>query len=174
MCTMGPSANDLASHRVLFVCLGNICRSPMAQAVLTHKVAALIPGRVEVDSAGTGPWHVGSPADTRAMDALRDKGYALNHRARQVSDSWLAQRDLVIAMDLQNRAHLRAMAPSHDAPRIHLFRSWDPELAHVDPEGPDAHLLEVPDPYYGTPQDYRTVLAMLERAADGLISHLTR
>jgi protein-tyrosine phosphatase len=165
------SVNDV--HRVLFVCLGNICRSPMAQAVLTHRAEDRLPHRVRVDSAGTGPWHVGSPADSRAMAALNANGYTLEHSARQVQPTWLSEREFVIAMDQQNLADLRAMAPAGHTGRIRLFRSWDPSLAHIDPDGPEGHLLDVPDPYYGTAADYDAVLAMVERAADGFIAELS-
>jgi protein-tyrosine phosphatase len=174
--TMGPMTSHMTSatgtHRILFVCLGNICRSPMAQAVLMRRAAESLPNRVQVESAGTGSWHVDSPADSRAMAALQANGYTLEHRARQVHPTWLSDR-VVIAMDRQNLADLRAIAPAEIAQRIRLFRSWDPSLAHIDPDGPEAHLLDVPDPYYGSAADYEAVLTMVERAADGLIAELS-
>jgi protein-tyrosine phosphatase len=107
------------------------------------------------------------------MTALAANGYALEHHARQVNPVWLSERDYVIAMDQQNLTDLRALAPAGHAGRIRLFRSWDPSLAHIDPDGPQGHLLDVPDPYYGTSADYDAVLTMVERAADGLIAELS-
>jgi protein-tyrosine phosphatase len=162
---------DGAGVRVLFVCMGNICRSPMAEAVLAHR-AREAGMDVVVDSAGTGNWHVGDAADRRAMEVLTGRGYSLRHHARQVQRHWLADREMVLAMDRENLTHLLSMATPEQARRIHLFRSFDPDLAHVDPLGEDGHLLEVPDPYYGGDEGFLEVLDMLERAADGLLNRL--
>jgi protein-tyrosine phosphatase len=173
-----PAPRDPARpYRVCLVCLGNICRSPMAEAVLRAALdRAGLGSAVAVDSAGTGDWHVGSRMDSRARAELASRGYdGTSHRARQVARSWLADRDLVLAMDGQNLADLRRMAgddpagddPAGDDPaqrdRIRLLRSFDPR------SGPDA---EVPDPYYGESESFGTVLDLIEAAADGLAGAL--
>jgi protein-tyrosine phosphatase len=119
---------------------------------------------VAVDSAGTGDWHVGSRMDSRARAELASRGYdGSSHRARQVTRSWLADRDLVLAMDGQNLADLRRMADGDPGHRIRLLRSFDPR------SGPDA---EVPDPYYGEGASFGTVLDLIEAAAGGLAGAL--
>jgi protein-tyrosine phosphatase len=153
------------------VCLGNICRSPIAEVVLRARLAAAgLADRVVVDSAGTGGWHVGDGADPRALEVLRTGGYdGSAHRARQVDVSWLATRDLVLAMDRDNAAELRRLVRGEPElrrrldERLHLLREWDPH------GGPDR---DVPDPYYGGPEGFADVLAMIERSADALVHHL--
>ncbi len=151
-------------YRVCLVCLGNICRSPIAAVVLANRVAeARLP--VVVDSAGTGSWHVGEPADHRALAALRRGGYDGDaHRARQFHRSWFAERDLVLALDAANLADLRRLAPDDEArTRVRLLRSFDLEA------GDD---LVVPDPYWGDDSDFDEVLALVDRAAEGLVDAL--
>jgi protein-tyrosine phosphatase len=151
-------------YRICLVCLGNICRSPIAAVVLAERVAAEgLP--VAVDSAGTGSWHVGEPADRRARAALRRAGYdGEAHRARQFDPAWFAARDLVLALDEANLADLRRLAPDQQArARIRLLRSFDP-AAEVD--------LAVPDPYYGNDAGFDDTLAVVEAAVDGLVREL--
>jgi protein-tyrosine phosphatase len=140
--------------RITTVCLGNICRSPIAAAVLGAELADL---DVEVDSMGTGGWHAGDPADPRALAALERAGYELEHVARQASPQSLADTDLVLAMDSDNLHDLRAMGV--DAV---LIRDFDPR----------AHSPDVPDPYYGTAGDFDEVLAMIRATVPGLRAHL--
>lgn len=154
-------------YRICIVCLGNICRSPMAERVL---VAALdragLTGKVAVDSAGTGDWHLGEAMDSRARAELSRRGYdGSGHEARQIESSWLARYDLLLAMDRKNLAGLRRMAAGEVAgsSRIQLLRSFDPAA----PAG-----AEVPDPYYGGPDDYAEVFDLVEAAAKGLVAHL--
>ena len=152
---------------MFLVCLGNICRSPMAEAVLRAELDRAGLGRaVTVDSAGTGDWHVGSRMDRRARAELASRGYdGAPHRARQVEPSWLKQRDLVLAMDRHNLADLRRMAgddPDERA-RIRLLRSFDPG------SDPDA---EVPDPYDGKTASFGMVLDLIQAAARGLTAQL--
>jgi protein-tyrosine phosphatase len=151
-------------YRVCLVCLGNICRSPIAAVVLTQRVErAGLP--VRVDSAGTGDWHIGDPADHRARAALSRAGYdGEEHRARQFDRAWFAERDLVLALDQANLADLRRLAPDDAArSRVRLLRSFDP-TATGD--------LAVPDPYWGGDADFDEVLAVVERAVDGLVAAL--
>ncbi len=152
-------------YRVCLVCLGNICRSPIAAVVLASRVADEgLP--VEVDSAGTGSWHIGEPADRRALTALRRAGYDGDaHRARQFDSSWFAARDLVLALDTTNRDDLLALAPDEDARRrVRLLRSFDPDAAAGD--------LAVPDPYWGDARSFDETLAVVRPAVDGLVGEL--
>ncbi len=149
------------------VCLGNICRSPMAEAVLRQRFDdAGLGDDVTVDSAGTGAWHVGEDADRRALATLREAGYDLSHAARRFEPEWLERSHLILAMDRDNYEALLALAERHDVPAEHirLMRSFDPTAA------PDA---EVPDPYYGGADGFSEVLAMLQRAGDGVVAHVT-
>ncbi|HEV8023372.1 MAG TPA: low molecular weight protein-tyrosine-phosphatase [Candidatus Nanopelagicales bacterium] len=160
------------TYRITAVCLGNICRSPIAEAVIRHRVeAAGLGGVVVVDSAGTGDWHLGHGADPRSLSTLAANAYALDgHTARQITHDWFAELDLVLAMDSSNYQNLAAMAAmSGSQPDLHMFRSFDPALAHVVAPDPE---LDVPDPYYGGVDGFSDVLAMIERAADGLMAQL--
>jgi protein-tyrosine phosphatase len=157
----------VVAYRICFVCLGNICRSPMAEAVLRAKVEqAGLGEEVIVDSAGLGDWHVGDNADHRALAALTQRGYLLEHAARQFDAAWFAERDLVLALDRGNLRGLRRLAPDPaTAERIRLLRSYDPEA------GDD---LDVPDPYYGGPEGFEHALDLVERACNGLVAQLRR
>lgn len=163
------------TFRITAVCLGNICRSPMAEAIIRARVAdAGLADRVVVNSAGTDGWHVGEDADPRTLVALRDAGYELNHRGRQFVAAWHDPSnpnfgDLVLAMDSRNFAALLEMATKPTHHRVRMMRSFDPALAGV-PDGDPR--LDVPDPWYGGMQDFVGVLGMLERAATGLVAQL--
>ncbi len=157
------------TYRITVVCLGNICRSPIAEAVLRARLdEAGLGGRVVVDSAGTGDWHLGHPADPRALDALDAAGYPHDHVARQIRPHWFDDLDLVLAMDESNYRDLLRMRPS-SAPELRMMRAFDPALAHLPEPNP---ALDVPDPYYGGPEGFAEVLAMIESAADGLVTEL--
>jgi low molecular weight protein-tyrosine phosphatase len=164
-----PPRQPSAPYKVCLVCLGNICRSPMAEIVLRDELArAGLAGRVSVDSAGTGDWHIGERMHGPAREELARRGYdGSAHRARQIQRSWLAGYDLLVAMDRNNLASLRRMAPPEDAARIQLLRSFDPALAEDDPyDG------EVPDPY-GAPQEYYALaLDLVLAGARGLARQL--
>jgi protein-tyrosine phosphatase len=170
-----PPPRDPASpYRLAVVCLGNICRSPMADVVLNHRVAAAgLDGRVEVASAGTGDWHVGDPMDRRAAALLTAHGYdASRHRAAQFESGWFASCDLVLAMDATNHADLAALAAAGamgpvEPGRLMMFRDFDPR-SHGDGDR------EVPDPYYGGDDGFANVLAMVERTCDHLVAELRR
>jgi low molecular weight protein-tyrosine phosphatase len=148
------------NHRVsvVFVCTGNICRSPIAEKVFVHEVEqAGLAGAVQVSSAGTGDWHVGSPADERAEAVLLAAGYKTDHVARQVDAEQLGA-DLIVALDRSHERTLRSLVPEPD--RVRLLRSFDPDAA------PGA---EVPDPYYGDDDSFTTVLEMIRSATPGMI-----
>ncbi|MFI6033947.1 low molecular weight protein-tyrosine-phosphatase [Streptomyces sp. NPDC051315] len=151
------------SYRVCFVCTGNICRSPMAESVFRARVAeAGLDGLVEVDSAGTGEWHVGEGADPRAVSVLEEHGYALAHTARVFERSWFARLDLVIALDSGHLGALRRLAPTdEDARKVRLLRAYDPAAGHD---------LDVPDPYYGGRDGFEECLEMVEKASEGLLT----
>ncbi|GAA1513101.1 low molecular weight protein-tyrosine-phosphatase [Sphaerisporangium rubeum] len=153
------------SHRVCLVCLGNICRSPIAEVVVRRVLEERGLGEVvTVDSAGTEGWHAGRPMDERAAAVLSRHGYdGSSHRARRFEAGWFARTDLVLAMDAENLRALRRIAPV--GADLRLFRSFDPAAPR------DA---EVPDPYYGGPEGFVEVLRMVEAAAEGLALHLER
>ncbi|MFF7370131.1 low molecular weight protein-tyrosine-phosphatase [Streptomyces tricolor] len=151
------------TYRVCFVCTGNICRSPMAESVFRARVAeAGLADLVAVDSAGTGGWHEGEPADPRTISVLEENGYGSEHTARQFLPSWFNRLDLVIALDTGHLRALRRLAPTEeDARKIRLLRSFDPAA------GDD---LDVPDPYYGGRDGFEECLEMVEAASTGLLA----
>ena len=153
-------------YRVCLVCLGNICRSPMAETVLRAELAAAgLDGAVVVDSAGTGDWHVGDPMDPDARSALASRGHdGSAHRARQFQPSWLPRRDLILAMDARNLADLRRMAHGEDADRIRLFSAV----------GGLAEAGDIPDPWGGGPDAFSHVLDLLGAAAPVIVARLAR
>lgn len=149
--------------RVLFVCLGNICRSPTAEGVLRHKLReAGLTDQVEVASAGTGEWHIGKAPDKRSQAAAKLRGYDLSaQRARQVTRADFAAYDLILAMDQSNLRNLKVMQPAKGKAELDLFlRRYD---SPVD---------EVPDPYYDADQGFEQVLDLIERASDLLVIEL--
>lgn len=165
------TVRESAAITVHLVCLGNICRSPIANAVLANKCADLIKPKVAVDSSGTGPWHVGEDASAFSIQVWQEAGYKYQHKAKQFKETFFKQHDLILAMDLSNRAALLKLAKSEeDKNKILMFLSFDPEKSGINPEGEDAHQLSVPDPYGMELAEYKKVLDMLERAADGFKS----
>lgn len=157
--------------RVTAVCLGNICRSPIAEAVLRDRIErAGLGDRVTVDSAGTGDWHIGHDADPRSQAILAQNGYELTHRARQITPSWMAELDIILVMDESNYTNVEAMiGESGYEPELHMMRSFDPEFSHLGNLHPD---LNVPDPYFDKEDGFAQVLDMIERAADAFVAGL--
>jgi protein-tyrosine phosphatase len=153
--------------RVLFVCLGNICRSPTAEAVMARLVAdAGLNEQVEVDSAGTGAWHVGCAPDERATAAAAARGIELRGVARQVRPEDFERFDLLLAMDAENHRNLRALAPDERArAKVRMLREFDPAATA-------AVTLDVPDPYYGGEDGFDRVLDLVEDACTGLLDEL--
>ncbi|MFL6155949.1 MAG: low molecular weight protein-tyrosine-phosphatase [Marmoricola sp.] len=152
--------------RIALVCLGNICRSPTADVVLTARLEEAGLPDVVVESCGTGGWHVGEPMDPRTAAVLSDAGYdPTRHRARQFGPSWF-DHDLILTMDAANHADVLAQLPADRHDRVVLFRTYDPEVAPGD-DVPD-----VPDPWYGGAQGFRDVLAMVERTCTALVREL--
>ncbi|MBA2316233.1 MAG: low molecular weight phosphotyrosine protein phosphatase [Euzebyales bacterium] len=150
--------------RVLMVCLGNICRSPTAEAALREALAeAGLDGAVEVDSAGTGSWHIGDPPDQRMTAAAADVGLELSGAARRVMVADFDRFDLILAMDGSNEADLLELAP--DGPsraKVRRFREFEAAA-----DGPD-----VPDPYYGGADGFAHVVASARAGARGVVEHI--
>jgi len=147
--------------RILFVCMGNICRSPTAEGVFRRLVLQRAPELdLEIDSAGTHGYHVGEPPDPRAVAAAARRGVDLRAiRARQVEDADFARFDLILAMDRLNREILRERSPAEFVERIRLFTRF---AGRGDVE-------DVPDPYYGGPLGFERVLDLVEEASEGLL-----
>jgi protein-tyrosine phosphatase len=152
------------TQRVLFVCLGNICRSPTAEAVFRSLLAREGGGlAVEVDSAGTHAYHTGDPPDPRAIEAAARRGIDMTSlRARMVGPEDFARFDLVLAMDQQNFRRLQRLAPAEQRHRLRLFLEFAPALGRRD----------VPDPYYGGATGFEEVLDLVEEASRGLLAAL--
>ncbi len=150
--------------KILFVCLGNICRSPTAEGVLRALAAREAPDLpLEVDSAGTAAYHVGQPPDPRTRAAAARRGYDLSAlRARTVEPADFELFDLILAMDRENLNALQRRAPPHTHERLRLFLEF----------APDAMPGDVPDPYYGGPNGFEEVLDLVEAATRGLLAHL--
>jgi protein-tyrosine phosphatase len=150
--------------RVLFVCLGNICRSPTAEGVLRHLAAQEAPNpSIEIDSAGTADYHIGAPPDSRSQRAALARGIDLSAlRARQVTLDDFARFDLILAMDQDNLRELQAMKPPHSHAALKLFMEYAPEL----------NLSDVPDPYYRDAGAFEEVLDLTSAASRGLLTSL--
>ena len=149
--------------KVLFVCLGNICRSPLAEAVFNHKIKQLnLQQHIFADSCGTGNYHIGDQPDPRTIQTAKKNGVEIWHQARQLSAEDLTGFDYLFAMDEQNkRSILRLPAAGKHAHKIKLMREFDPQG-----QG------DVPDPYYGTMHDFQHVFEMLDRTLDVFIESI--
>lgn len=151
---------------VLFVCMGNICRSPTAEGVFRHKIdAAGLTSVVHIDSAGTHDYHIGEQPDTRSQEFARQRGIDLSaQRARQVSDDDFSRFDFILAMDKRNLALLMTRCPPEHQHKLHLFLEY---ARHTQAD-------EVPDPYYGGARGFEQVLDYIEDASDGLLETLRK
>lgn len=161
---MGSTHSESRHTSVLFVCLGNICRSPLAEGIFVHLVdQAGLRDRFEIDSAGTGAWHVGERPDARAEIVASRHGVRLESVARQVTDDDFRRFDYIIAMDKENLRRLQRMALALGSEAsVHLLRECDP----------DADSDEVPDPYYGGSSGFETVYEMVHRSCEALLRQL--
>jgi protein-tyrosine phosphatase len=166
----GPVSTPPPPRRIVFVCTGNICRSPMAEVVtralaegVTREDGSSLAGQLDISSGGTGPWHEGQPMDPRTAAALRRAGYTDHpHVAHQVSAAQLRQCDLIVALDRRHQQTLRGLGVEPAA--LRLLRSFDPAAGAA---------ADVPDPYYGDDADFETCLTMVEAGCRGLVDHLS-
>jgi protein-tyrosine phosphatase len=149
--------------RILFVCLGNICRSPTAEGVMRGLIAQSgLDGEVGVESAGTGDWHVGHPPDPRSVSAAAERGIELEGEARQVGPEDFERFDLLVAMDQANRDDLLRLAPDEEArAKVRLLRELGEGLEE-----------DVPDPYYGGEEGFTEVVEIIDRNCRALIGQL--
>lgn len=147
--------------KVLFVCLGNICRSPLAEAIFAHKVSR---NEWQADSAGTGAYHIGSDPDRRSMQVARHHGVPIAHKARQFHVEDFARFDYIIAMDRQNYRDILSLT-SQPVDNVYLMRDFD-DHANGDKD--------VPDPYYGGDDGFQLVYEMLDRSIDKLVAHIQK
>ena len=149
--------------KILFVCTGNICRSPTAEGVLRHMVEnAGLGNAVSVDSAATHGYHIGDPPDPRSTGAAAARGFDLSAlRARKITAADFHDFDLILAMDQGHYAHLAAMQPKGGKAEIKLFQDFDPASRAKD----------VPDPYYGGPEGFGEVLDVIEKTSAALLAH---
>lgn len=150
--------------KVLFVCSGNICRSPTAEAVFRKVVEDSDSNlRIQIDSAGTGTWHAGEAPDLRSQEVANTRGFDLsNLKSRQITVKDFYKFDYVVVMDISNLKNLQQMCPEELQYKISLFMDYAPEFEQK----------EVPDPYYGGQEGFSLVLDLIEGAADGLLSHI--
>ena len=157
--------NDIRELRVLFVCMGNICRSPTAHGVFRRLVEdSGLAARIHIDSAGTHAYHIGEQPDQRARQTALERGIDISDlRARAVETADFERFDYILAMDLDNHRHLARLCPPSHAPKLRLFMEFAPDL----------RIREVPDPYYGGQRGFEQVFDMLEAAARGLLSELS-
>jgi protein-tyrosine phosphatase len=153
--------------KLLFVCLGNICRSPTAEGVMRGLVAREgLEDEIEIDSAGTGAWHVGSAPDSRATAAAMGRGVTLEGQARKVIPGDFEEFDLILAMDGSNLHDLRELAGDDEQrAKVHLLREFDPAS-----EGESD--LDVPDPYYGGERGFQDVFDFVQAACEGLLAQI--
>ncbi len=157
-------AERKVTRRILFVCMGNICRSPTAEGIMRSRLAEQAPDlELELDSAGTHDYHVGNPPDRRTVEAARRRGVDLSQlRARQVMAEDFARFDLILAMDRHNHDLLEALRPGNAGATLELFLKYAARSGET----------EVPDPYYGGANGFEYVLDLVEHACDGLIAAL--
>lgn len=151
--------------KILFVCLGNICRSPTAHGVLQSKVNALGLADIVIDSCGTGAWHIGQSPDERAVIAAASRGYDLSAlRARRLSRDDFQEFDYILAMDTRNLADVMKLMPKEFNGKVQLFLDYAKQF----------NMTEVPDPYYDDKDGFERVLDMLEAACDGFLLELQK
>jgi len=169
------SLKDRDQLSITMVCLGNICRSPMAAAVLAGKTADWKAPRIEVHSSGTGSWHIGQGPHPSSKKIWEAAGYKHSHTAKQFKTNDYFVHDLILVMDSSNYHNVISLAESEEhRSKVFYLRNFDPSLKEVDPTSSDYFKLEVPDPYNQSDEAYEATLAMVERAVEGLLLELAR
>ena len=168
--------DSLRSKPVLeveMVCLGNICRSPMAAAVLDNRAKLLTGRTIHVSSSGTSNYHICDGPHRLSKETWESAGYSYEHRASQFSPQSFVDKDLILVMDLSNRALVLTAAKSEsDRKKVNLLRQFDPLLSEIDPLSPEGHSLQVPDPWGDEIDSYQAVLSMIESAVEGLLNEI--
>ena len=161
--------------RIEMVCLGNVCRSPMAAAVLDNKGAKLGSPKLIVSSSGTSRYHIGEGAHKSSVRTWEAAGYKYHHEAKQFNPASFREQDLILCMDLSNRALVLTAAKSEEEKaKVFLLRQFDPALRGIDPTSRQAEELVVPDPWGSGMDAFEEVLGLIESATDGLIAELVK
>ena len=152
--------------KILFVCLGNICRSPTAEGVLRKKIQNdNLNQKIKIDSVGTGSWHTGNPPDKRSQEVAALRGYDIsNQRSRQINNRDIGESDYIIAMDANNFSTLQQMTPGQMQKKLYRFLEFAPHLERID----------IPDPYYSGPNGFDLVIDLIEAASEGLLEYIKR
>ena len=160
------------THKIMMVCLGNICRSPMAAAVLDNK-ARQANLDIQVASSGTSGWHIGEGPNHMSHTVWSEAGYDYEHQAQKFLPSMFHEYDFILVMDHSNYADVVAQASDEQSvSKVGFLRSFDPDLAHIDPHGPDGYQLVVPDPWSLPRHEFEACLVMIEKSVDGLLATL--
>lgn len=167
------SLSEKSELDVMMICLGNICRSPMAAAVLAHHANKVEIPTIKVSSSGTGSWHVGEGPNPKSRTTWEAAGYSYDHTVQPFKRSMFDQQDLLLVMDRSNYQDVIELASDgNHQQKIFYLRQFDPQLSNLDPTL-DYSKLEVPDPYYEPMSAFQEVLRMVETAVTGLINQLT-
>jgi protein-tyrosine phosphatase len=166
------SLKNNSEIQIELVCLGNICRSPMAAAILHNKSRDLTRPKFLVSSSGTSGWHKGEGASPSSVKVWESAGYKYEHVSRHFSVDFFDEKDLILTMDLANRSEvLKSARNQADINKVMMLRSFDPNLINLDASSPDAELLQVPDPWGQEITAYREVFQIVNSAIDGLINY---
>jgi protein-tyrosine phosphatase len=166
------SLKNNSEIQIELVCLGNICRSPMAAAILHNKSRDLTRPKFLVSSSGTSGWHKGEGASPSSVKVWESAGYKYEHVSRHFSVDFFDEKDLILTMDLANRSEvLKSARNQADINKVMMLRSFDPNLINLDASSPDAELLQVPDPWGQEITAYREVFQIVNCAIDGLINY---
>ena len=159
---------------ISMVCLGNICRSPMAAAILYNRKGEITAPKINVDSSGTGAWHVGEGPNPHSKQTWEKHGLKYDHTAKKFSKNDFYSSDLILVMDSSNYANVMALANDDVTHKVFYLRQFDPELRHIDRESEEYEKLEVPDPYSLAIGHFEAVYEMIDKAITGLLKELSK